>query len=179
MKAVLRGMWAGLVATGPMTLAMFAMHRWLPEGERHPLPPAELTQDIVDKVGLSKWMSHDSRSSAMMISHFGYGAVCGIAYALLGDRLKTRSLMKGAAFSFGIWALSYLGWIPTTGLRPGAHKTSRSRNLLMILAHFVWGASLSFTEDELKKRSRQLADGRQGLRHHQYGEASKYIPAYM
>ena len=44
---ILLGAIAGFVATAAMTAAMARLHRRLPEADRYPLPPREITQRIM------------------------------------------------------------------------------------------------------------------------------------
>jgi hypothetical protein len=41
-----------------------------------------------------------------------------------------------------IWAGSYLGWLPTVGILTPATRHPWRRNLLMIVAHVIWGVAL-------------------------------------
>ena len=45
-SSLVTGAVAGLGATIPMTLAMEVMHRSLPQHERYPLPPREITRRV-------------------------------------------------------------------------------------------------------------------------------------
>ena len=77
-----------------------------------------------------------------IFSHFGYGALFGSVYALFADRIPLHSSLKGALAGVAIWIGSYLGWLPALGiLRPATQHPFR-RNLLMIIAHVVWGVTL-------------------------------------
>ena len=155
-----RGFWSGIMATGPMTLAMFRIHRELPNEDQRPLPPAFLSDRIGEAAHASQHMTHEQRSNFMMASHFGFGVASGSLYSALPIQLKRRPVTAGVLYGLGVWSVSYLGWIPAFGLRPSASKTSAERNIMMILAHVVWGASLGYSDRELQSRSRQLLDGR-------------------
>ena len=139
---LLLGTIGGIVATGPMTAAMILLHRRLPWHERYPLPPREITMSFARKTGLAPQLDSEGRATATMVSHFGYGAAAGSLYtALIAPR--GHALSKGVLFGLLIWGASYLGWLPATGiLRPATEQPPR-RNLLMIIAHLVWGATLS------------------------------------
>ena len=64
----------------------------------------------------------------------------------------------------GIWAVSYLGWIPVSGLRANAFKMPARRNGLMILAHLIWGVSIAFSEKEMRQSGDQMLDGHRKAR---------------
>lgn len=159
MTTAQNGIWAGLLATGPMTLAMFALQRRLPSVEKSPLPPATLTSQITQQVGVDQKLSRDRREDLTMISHFGYGAACGLLYAFGFKKFHNKPLLKGSAFGLGVWAASYLGWIPLFGLRANAYDMPARRNGLMILAHLIWGASLAYSENEMRRFGNQMLDG--------------------
>lgn len=141
------GLIAGVVATGPMTIATALWHRQLPVSERYPLPPREITMKVAREVGLSKHMDSEMRSAATLIAHFGYGGAAGAIYGALDDLIPAPTLVKGMTAGFILWAASYLGWLPGVGiLKPATNHPAR-RNILMIAAHLVWGTAVAaFTE---------------------------------
>ncbi len=54
MGRLLSGTIAGFGATLPMTMAMVAMHRRLPEHQKYPLPPRRITMNAAKKAGAKK-----------------------------------------------------------------------------------------------------------------------------
>ena len=54
------------------------------------------------------------------------------------------------AYGLGVWAMSYLGWIPAARILTPAHRHPLRRNLLMIAAHIVWGLTLSKSLKEME-----------------------------
>ena len=160
MNTAENGIWSGLLATGPMTLAMFALHNKLPNVEKSPLPPATLTSQFTSLFGLDQKLSQNPRENLTMLSHFGYGAACGLLYAFGFKKLHPHSaLLKGTLFGLGVWASSYMGWIPAFGLRANAYQMPAKRNGLMILAHIIWGASIGLAEFEMRRFGNQMLDG--------------------
>ncbi|MFS4457910.1 DUF6789 family protein [Bdellovibrio sp. HCB2-146] len=161
MNSLLRGAWSGVMATSTMTMAMFKSHKELPREEQSPLPPAILTDEVQRKTGVFPDASSEVKEQATLFSHFGYGALGGITYALLAKKIPTDSpLLKGTLFGLAVWAGSYYGLIPSLKLKPTAPEMTAKRNLMMIAAHIVWGTSLAFAEQELRKRSAPLLDGK-------------------
>lgn len=137
---LLFGALAGLVATGAMTAAMWRLHRRLPEPERYPLPPREITGQLM------KGEPEPTVRDTAMVAHFAYGAASGALVAGLDER---PSLSKGAALGASIWAASYFGWVPAFRiLRPASEHPAR-RNALMIGVHLIWGAATALTVREL------------------------------
>ncbi len=139
--AAVIGLLAGVVATGPMTVAMILWHRRLPRSERYPLPPREITMKLARQAGVSHKMSGEARSAATLLAHFGYGGAAGAVYGAIARNIPAPTLCKGVGFGLLLWAGSYLGLLPGTGLLKIATNHPARRNLLMIGAHVVWGAA--------------------------------------
>lgn len=159
MNSILRGAWSGVMATSSMTLSLFRTHKALPWKEKSPLPPAIITDALQRKIGLFPNAKADVKEQATMVSHFGYGVVGGIAYAVIADKLPIHSpLLKGSLFGLSIWAASYYGLIPALDLKSEGEDMTSKRNLMMIAAHVVWGAALGYSEHELHDRSARLLD---------------------
>ncbi len=151
---VCAGAAAGFAACGPMTVLMEAAGRLLPAEEQEPLPPRQITERAAEKADVADDMTEDQRAVAATVNHFGYGTGSGAAYAAVAEHIPLPPVARGVAFSLGLWAASYLGWLPAAGLYRPATRNSASRNALMIAAHVVWGAVLGTVEEELSGRSR-------------------------
>lgn len=136
---LLQGAVAGLLATAPMSAVMLSWHRKLPWWQQGPLPPDRLTTRVLDSIGLKK-LDEKGHQPLTWISHFGYGAASGSFYPIMG-RLPLSPLVKGMLYGLIVWTGSYLGWIPAAGLLEPATEHPKQRNLLMIVAHLVWGAT--------------------------------------
>src|SRR5512135_2035052 len=112
MNRIVAGAVAGLVATVAMTAAMEAMFRALPRRERYPLPPREITQDLTGKAGIA-------------------GALDEREHQALAQAAPLPPAAGGIGYGLAVWAASYLGWIPASGiLRPATEHPAR-RNALM------------------------------------------------
>lgn len=135
----LLGVLASVAATMAMTATMRRLHTMLPDDERYPLPPREIVDRSVPAV--------DERQarSRTMLAHFGFGGLAGALFALL-------PVIRGGgiAYGLGVWALSYLGWIPAARILTPAHRHPLRWNLLMIAAHIVWGLTLSKALKEME-----------------------------
>lgn len=136
---LMMGAVAGLVATGPMTLSMAFMRRWLPWWQKAPLPPHQVTTNALTATGLER-LDENYHQEATLVGHFGYGAVTGTLYPVI-HQLPLPTPVKSVLYGLGVWAVSYLGWIPAVGLLRPATERPMHRNLLMIVAHIVWGAT--------------------------------------
>ena len=151
MNKILAGTLAGLGATVPMTAAMIAMHRALPARERYPLPPRKVTMNFARALGLRKKLDEPERKAATLAAHFGYGATMGGIFALLAPRTPGPAVPKGIVWGLIVWGTSYLGLLPAMDLHESATRHPRERNILMVIAHVVWGASLGLL---LSRRAR-------------------------
>jgi len=153
-RKLFKGAAAGFVATVPMSISMLVGWRLLPKREKYPLPPRLITEEITERVGMEDRMSEDELVGLTVFSHFGYGALFGSIYALFSERLPMHSSLKGGLAGLALWAGSYLGWLPAVGILRPATRHPWRRNLLMILAHLVWGVTLGevtrklITQDE-------------------------------
>lgn len=85
-----------------------------------------------------------------IFSHFAYGAVFGASYALFEDQIPMHSSLKGGLAGVALWAGSYLGWLPATGILTPATQHPWRRNLLMVVAHVIWGMTLGEMLRKLK-----------------------------
>ncbi len=148
-----RALLAGLIGTAVMTVAMTAMHRRLPPEQRAPLPPRQITMAAAKRVGMEDRMDEDSRSETTMVLHFAYGTIVGAVYAPLAAEAPGLPPLKGMAFGVLIWVLSYLGWLPMTGLLSSATRHPAERNGLMITAHLVWGTVIAAITDMMSGNS--------------------------
>jgi uncharacterized membrane protein YagU involved in acid resistance len=142
MNLLIAGALAGLAATAPMTLAMKVMHRYLPAGERYPLPPRLIMEKVVEEAGVAGRLNEEEHRRLTLAAHFAYGAAAGAVYAPLAKRMGFSSAGGGALYGLTVWAGSYLGLLPAVGiLRPATRHPAR-RTALMIAAHVVWGAAI-------------------------------------
>lgn len=149
MRRLLIGACAGLIATAPMTGVMKLLHRRLPFWERGALPPRRITTTITRQLGINKKLDEPEMTMAILVSHFGFGAVGGALYAPLAAKRREPAAIKGAAFGILVWAVSYLGWLPASGL---LQERSPRRHTMMIVAHLVWGIVLGMLTEQLEQR---------------------------
>jgi hypothetical protein len=143
LRRVMAGSVAGLVATFPMTALMIAWQRRMPWRSQQPLPPAQITGQVLRMIRLHDDLESESQQAATIVNHFAYGAAMGGVYgALPMPRSAAAAAASGVAFGLAVWSGSYLGWLPAAGLHDGAAEESRERNAMMIAAHVVWGGTL-------------------------------------
>lgn len=130
------------MATAPMSLSMVVGWRLLPGRERYHLPPRLITEKITRRLGVKERIPEEGMIGLTTVSHFAYGAMFGASYALFEGRMRMHSSLKGALAGLALWTGSYLGWLPAMGILSPATGHPWRRNLLMIVAHLIWGVTL-------------------------------------
>lgn len=125
-----------------MTVAMAAMHKMLPAGEQDSLPPRQITENAAASAGVDLGPDEETHQAAALAAHFGYGAAAGALYATYAGSTGLPRAAEGMMYGVMVWGGSYLGLLPGAGLYRSATQESASRNVLMISAHLIWGASL-------------------------------------
>lgn len=149
MNRIFAGLLGGCVATAPMTLLMELWHRQLPAREQYPLPPREITNRLADEAGVEPMLDEGQLDALTLASHFAYGAGAGAIYASISPKLPGAPVLKGAAFGLLLWIVSYLGWLPMTGMLRSASQHPPRRNALMIVAHLLWGGGVGVLVERL------------------------------
>ena len=147
----LPGTIAGLIATLPMTLFLFIIQRLLPRWQQYALPPEKVTEEMAERTDTDKYLDKPRLVGSSIVSHFGYGAAMGALYTTLTQQIKLPPLLKGTLFGIVIWAASYLGWMPLANISVAATKEPIRRNMMMILAHVVWGSVTGVVADRLQQ----------------------------
>ena len=141
---LLAGALSGLIASVPMGLAMMGLNRLLPGRNRpneHALPPKQITRKAANQAGAEELMQPGSRwEPTTWLAHLGYGAATASLYPLVAQKLPLPAVVTGIFYALGVWAGSYLGWLPVTGILPPATEQSRRRNAVMVTSHVLWGA---------------------------------------
>jgi uncharacterized membrane protein YagU involved in acid resistance len=137
----LQGAIAGFIGTVPMTIFMLTTQRFLPHGQRYALPPEIITKELAHRVHVRHHMNKQAVLAATLVSHLGYGATMGLLYTPVARKLPLPVALKGILFGLVVWAGSYLGLLPLLGMWESAYVEPSRRNLMMIAAHVVWGAS--------------------------------------
>lgn len=148
-QALLQAALAGFIATIPMTIFMLVTQRFLPKGQHYELPPELITKDVARKVHVRWHMNKAAVLVATLAAHFGYGATIGMLYELIRKRILLPPPLKGTLFGFAVWAASYFVLLPLLGISETGQKEPGQRNLIMLVAHIVWGAVLGVATDVL------------------------------
>jgi uncharacterized membrane protein YagU involved in acid resistance len=148
-QAWLQGGFAGFVATGPMSVFMLATQRFLPKRQQYALPPEIITEGLAHRMHMRWHMTKKQVLAATLVSHFGYGAAMGMLYGASGKKLTLASPVKGVLCGLIVWVASYLGLLPLIGMSESGQRETGKRNLMMIAAHVVWGATLGLVAEIL------------------------------
>jgi uncharacterized membrane protein YagU involved in acid resistance len=146
---------AGLVATAPMTLLMEAGHRLLPPSQQYPLPPRQIVERLAEEADAPLPPREEQRVSLTLAAHFGYGAAMGVLYGVASPPTLRAGALRGMLFGSAVWAGSYLGLLPALHVLRPATQHPGQRTLLMILAHFVWGAATGMATYWMRSTRRQ------------------------
>ena len=134
---------------------MIALHRRLPSEEQYPLPPREITEKITSEIAPTNHLSQPARSALSWLAHFGYGGAAGLIYSHAA--ISLRPTLRGPLFGLFVWLTSYFGLLPALGILKSAEKHPARRNLLMILAHLVWGLFLGLLLETFLRDQRKSA----------------------
>ena len=137
MNRLLAGAIAGTAATVPMTALMVYLHRRIPPGERRMLPPKQVAGKMASEAGAEGLVDREDELLATTgVTHFGYGAAMGAVYAAVAPHLDVPAEAKGTAFGLGLWAGSYLEWLPAAGIRaPATRRPARSIAVARVCRH--------------------------------------------
>jgi len=140
-RALRAGAGAGLVATATMSATMLAAMRLGFMGEPPPRRMTDVALDGVRQAGAPEWL----RNGLATTSHFAFGAALGAACALAHRRYPTpiEPVPRGLIVASAVWFVSYQGWIPALGLMPPARRDRPGRPATMLVAHWVYGATLA------------------------------------
>jgi len=141
MRNVLAGAAAGVAATVPMTMVMETLHQRLDGEVPRPLPPREIAEGLAVKWGVHGDLSERDMQNLTLALHIGYAALTGAVFSTMAPRKTGIGAAAGALFGLGVWATSYLGWLPLSGVRQPVTYDPVARTRLMIASHLAWGAA--------------------------------------
>jgi putative membrane protein len=125
-----------------MTFFMLATQRMLPRGQRYALPPEMITKEFAHRAHIRFHLTKKQILAATLFSHFGYGTAVGALYRPLERRTSLPAPVKGTLFGLLVWLVSYFVLLPLLRVPASGQKEPGRRNLMMVLAHTVWGATL-------------------------------------
>jgi len=144
---------AGALATAAMTAVMLGAKQAGLTGE---LPPERIARRATDAIPGEPLEDHKQDAIAWL-AHFGFGAVAGSLFGLLTTRTSAERespaipAVKGTIYATLIWLVSYQGWVPALGFMPPASVDRRGRVAMMLVAHWVYGATLGVLATHLRR----------------------------
>jgi hypothetical protein len=141
-----------VVATTAMSAVMLVAQRAGLMGE---LPPHRIANKTLDRMPTDADPGPRSREALGWVAHYGFGALAGAVYGVLRAHVRTPGpgTLHGAGYALGVWAISYLGWVPALRLLPHATHDRPGRQPSMIVAHLVFGGLLgSMFERTFRRR---------------------------
>lgn len=141
MKSLARGALAGPVGTTLMTASMLPLKK--ASMSPGPVPPRQITERLLNKLGIRDYLSPPAFEASWMALHLGYGIVSGVAYAFVQKAIGgERPFLAGAAFGMVLWAAGYCGWLPLMGLYPPPTRLSKRKVAAELIGtHLVYGVS--------------------------------------
>jgi uncharacterized membrane protein YagU involved in acid resistance len=153
---VAAGSLAGLVATVPMTATMLFVSRFFTRSRQHLREPRHVTNVALYRTGLSQSDAVDDQQGAIQLAaHVAYGAAAGSIYPAVERYIPLPEKYQGAAFGLGVYAASYVGWLPALDVLPPPQRRPAGRTAVLVAAHSVWGASLGAMYRALRSRRRR------------------------
>ena len=121
-------------------------------------PPVEISANVARRVPLLPQRGQRGFWAVWIGGHLAYGGLCGIAYVAIRRYLPASQVLAGFEFGQAVWATGYVGVIPALGLYPGPENDTRSRLLVMVGAHAVFGVTVALVNQTLE---RQIAAAKQ------------------
>jgi putative membrane protein len=105
---------------------------------------------LTDEAGLSDQLKPEQHLALTLVNHFAYGGAAGSIYGVIADKLPLPPIIKGIGFGLGVWTISYLGLLPALGILKPATQHPARRNVLMIVAHVIWGSVTGLVVEQLQ-----------------------------
>jgi hypothetical protein len=149
MDEILRGALAGCIGTVVMSATMaVAKAAGMMPGEP---PPRQVAGNLEEAAGLRDELARPAFEASWVGQHFAYGTAAGVVYELAqGRREFDEPLISGPLFGARLWAFSYMGWLPATGLYPWPSEEPRPRAATVIVSHLVYGTVTALVARRLR-----------------------------
>ncbi len=150
--AVVRGLAAGAVGTGLMTVWQELAAKLQSSGESSPPAPedpweqASAPAKVAKRVGEGVFQRHVSADLIPLLTnamHWGYGLGWGSVFGILaGSAQRPGGLRRGVVFGSGVWLMSYVQLVPM-GLYDPPWETPPKDLAMDLSYHLVYGAGVA------------------------------------
>lgn len=158
---MIRSLLAGALAGGVATLAMSPLmaprltrtvSRAVPGvAPLEEFPPRRVVQEAQERVPEVDPLSDESEDVATWLSHIGFGVAMGALYGVAVRQAPPGSgVATGTLFGLGVWAVSYLGWMPAFGVSTGTASGHPGQLPFPFAAHLVYGFTTGMIHDRLR-----------------------------
>jgi hypothetical protein len=119
----------------------------------HRPPPEVVTQRVAARSGL--WLEGRPLGLSTIAAHLAFGATAGAFFTSATEvgRVRAHRATLGPLYGIAVWALAYLGALPRLGLIASQESVGRRRDLVMLVAHLLFGITLVVLTKGLSSRS--------------------------
>lgn len=152
-KQLLVGAAAGGAATGIMTLVMEGTYFLLPRQEQDPLELSKITTRLASLVGIAERTPNRRHVLATLCFHCAYGTLAGTGYMFTMRRIRLPPLICGPLYGTGVWAFSYLGWLPNADVLPPQARYPLGRRIALLVSHLVWGTATALIAHQMAREA--------------------------
>jgi hypothetical protein len=117
-------------------------------------PPELITAAALDSSGVHD-RDEETQDALSTAAHFAFGMAAGSVFVLLHRRLRLPipPVLQGIIYGSLVWAAAYKGVIPAIGIMPEPERDRPGRPVVMLAAHWVYGAALGATVHNLEHGS--------------------------
>jgi hypothetical protein len=140
-----RGLVAGLIGTGVMTIAQVLEMKMKNRG------PSSAPAKAMEKVLEIEARGEDAEQRLSQLTHFAYGTSWGVARGLMGG-LGMRAVPATSVHLLLVWGAA-LAMLPTLGLAPPVTKWSKAEVIEDLGLHAVYALATGAAFEWLEKRS--------------------------
>ncbi len=140
LRQAVGGTLGGVIGSMVMAVPVFAARS---SGLMGTPPPERIVEGLLDRAGVR--LDAEAEDRLAVVAHLGFGATAGALYGVAAPRVRsmTTAVAMGLIYATGIYAVSYAGWVPALRLLPPPDRDDPSRQVAMLLAHWMYGTTLA------------------------------------